>query len=146
MEVGQTVVLVNLNNLYESLYDVLNGYHVKLGDKNYVDLGLGTHRVKCAVHPDFRLIVVAEDTEVHNTFPIPLINRLEKHFLGMETMLEGRHAETVSSLRNWVQAFCHIRRQPHEMGRNFQKYVPEDVFVGKMVLISADLVINQLLL
>ena len=77
MEVGQTVVLVNLNNLYESLYDVLNGYHVKLGDKNYVDLGLGTHRVKCAVHPDFRLIVVAEDTEVHNTFPIPLINRLE---------------------------------------------------------------------
>ena len=54
MEVGQTVVLVNLNNLYESLYDVLNGYHVKLGDKNYVDLGLGTHRVKCAVHPDFR--------------------------------------------------------------------------------------------
>ena len=76
MEVGQTVVLVNLNNLYESLYDVLNGYHVKLGDKNYVDLGLGTHRVKCAVHPDFRLIVVAEDTEVHNTFPIPLINRL----------------------------------------------------------------------
>ena len=81
MEVGQTVVLVNLNNLYESLYDVLNGYHVKLGDKNYVDLGLGTHRVKCAVHPDFRLIVVAEDTEVHNTFPIPLINRLECYII-----------------------------------------------------------------
>ena len=78
-----------------------------------------------------RLIVVAEDTEVHNTFPIPLINRLEKHFLGMETMLEERHAETVSSLREWVRAFCHIRRQQHEMGRNFQRYVPEDVFVGK---------------
>ena len=86
--------------------------------------------------PPIRLIVVAEDTEVHNTFPIPLINRLEKHFLGMETMLEERHAATVASLRSWVQAFCHIRRQPHEMGRNFQKYVPEDVFVGKTVLLS----------
>ena len=87
MEVGQTVVLVNLNNLYESLYDVLNGYHVKLGDKNYVDLGLGTHRVKCAVHPDFRLIVVAEDTEVHNTFPIPLINRCVRVFYNLEIVM-----------------------------------------------------------
>jgi hypothetical protein len=25
--------------------------------------------------------------DVHEKFPIPLINRLEKHYLGMETML-----------------------------------------------------------
>ena len=45
------------------------------GGKRYVDLGLGTHRVKCGVHEDFRLIIVAEDTEVYEKFPIPLINR-----------------------------------------------------------------------
>ena len=49
----------------------------------------------------------------------------------METMMEERHSATVSSLRDWVRAFCHIRMQQHEMGRNFQRYVPEDVFVGK---------------
>ena len=37
----------------------------------------------CGQCADFRLIVVAEDTEVHNTFPIPLINRLEFSCLHM---------------------------------------------------------------
>ncbi len=27
----------------------------------YVDLGLGTHRVKCRIHPNFRLVLIAED-------------------------------------------------------------------------------------
>jgi hypothetical protein len=62
-----------------------------MGDVRYVDLGLGTHRVKCRIHPNFRLVLIAEDVDVYEKFPIPLINRLEKHFLGMETMLvEGK--------------------------------------------------------
>ena len=78
METGRTVVLLNLENLYESLYDLLNQvcipvsllvillvtysvmsfvqYYIMLGDKRYVDLGLQTHRVKCRVHEDFKLV------------------------------------------------------------------------------------------
>ncbi len=64
-----------------------------MSGSRYVDLGLGTHRVKCRIHPDFRLVLIAEDNEVYEKFPIPLINRLEKHYLGMETMLtEGKQA------------------------------------------------------
>jgi len=58
METGNTVVLLNLENLYESLYDALNQYYVYLGDERYVDLGLGTHRVKCPVHKNFRQIPI----------------------------------------------------------------------------------------
>lgn len=54
METGQTVVLLNLENLYESLYDALNQSFVNLGGEKYVDLGLGTHRVKCRVDSKFR--------------------------------------------------------------------------------------------
>ncbi|KAH3728305.1 hypothetical protein DPMN_054259 [Dreissena polymorpha] len=54
METGNTVLLLNLENLYESLYDALNQYYVYFGGVRYVDLGLGTHRVKCPVHQDFR--------------------------------------------------------------------------------------------
>ena len=54
METGKTVILLNLENLYESLYDALNQYYVMLGDDKFVDLGLGTHRVKCRVHPHFK--------------------------------------------------------------------------------------------
>ena len=75
METGQTVVLVNLHNMYESLYDLLNQHYSLLRGDNYVDLGLGTVRVKCKVHKDFRIIIVAEKKDVIEKFPIPLINR-----------------------------------------------------------------------
>ena len=54
METGRTVILLNLENLYESLYDLLNQYYIVLGGTRYVDLGLQTHRVKCRVHDDFK--------------------------------------------------------------------------------------------
>ena len=54
METGRTVILLNLEDLYESLYDVLNQYYMHYGDNRYVDLGLQTHRVKCRVHKNFK--------------------------------------------------------------------------------------------
>ncbi len=54
METGRTVILLNLENLYESLYDVLNQYYMYYGGVRYVDLGLQTHRVKCRVHDNFK--------------------------------------------------------------------------------------------
>ncbi len=54
METGRTVILLNLENLYESLYDLLNQYYLVSGGTRYVDLGLQTHRVKCRVHDDFK--------------------------------------------------------------------------------------------
>ena len=55
METGRTVILLNLENLYESLYDLLNQYYIHLGGgQRYVDLGLQTHRVKCRVHNNFK--------------------------------------------------------------------------------------------
>ena len=56
METGRTVILLNLENLYESLYDLLNQYYIVLGGTRYVDLGLQTHRVKCRVHNDFKYV------------------------------------------------------------------------------------------
>ncbi len=64
METGRTVVLLNLENLYESLYDALNQYYVYFGDQRYVDLGLGSHRVKCRVHRDFRYANKIEDSVI----------------------------------------------------------------------------------
>ncbi len=86
MELGETAILCNLSNLYESLYGALNQSYSTYGGRRYVDLGLGTHRVKCRVHEQFRLIVIAEDSEVFEQFPVPLINRFEKHYLGMESL------------------------------------------------------------
>nr|XP_043906230.1 E3 ubiquitin-protein ligase rnf213-alpha isoform X2 [Solea senegalensis] len=129
METGQTVVLLNLQNLYESLYDALNQYYVCLGGQKYVDLGLGTHRVKCRVHKDFRLIVIEERETVYKQFPIPLINRLEKHYLDIHTVLKAEQKRMVEELERWVSVFVSLRSQNVAMIPAY-KYLPPDVFIG----------------
>ncbi|KAK2553290.1 E3 ubiquitin-protein ligase rnf213-alpha [Acropora cervicornis] len=132
METGRTVILLNLESLYESLYDALNQYYVYLGGQKYVDLGLGTHRVKCRVHDDFKLIVIAEKEVVYNTFPIPLINRLEKHFLVTSTSLRADQMELVEKLKTWANAFAKCTTNLKEMNRRaFCKMARR--ILGKMV-------------
>lgn len=117
METGRTVILLNLENLYESLYDALNQYYVSFGGEKYVDLGLGNNRVKCRVHKYFRLIVIAEKDVVYNKFPIPLINRLEKHFLVMSSGLTEPQKELSNELEDWVEGFASILHRTHERQR-----------------------------
>ncbi|KAE8283229.1 E3 ubiquitin-protein ligase rnf213-alpha [Larimichthys crocea] len=129
METGQTVVLLNLQNLYESLYDALNQYYVCLGGQKYVDLGLGTHRVKCRVHKDFRLIVIEEREVVYKQFPIPLINRLEKHYLDIHTVLKTEQKRMVDELERWVKLFVSLSSQNTAVAHTY-KYQSPDVFIG----------------
>ncbi|XP_074397014.1 E3 ubiquitin-protein ligase RNF213 isoform X2 [Zonotrichia albicollis] len=140
METGQMVVLLNLQNLYESLYDALNQYYVYLAGQKYVDLGLGTHRVKCRVHPKFRLIVIEEKEVVYKHFPIPLINRLEKHYLDISTVLDKGQREAVQELERWVQEFTAVNTEKHFISQ--QQYSPADVFVGYHADTCASLVLQ----
>ncbi|XP_052808603.1 E3 ubiquitin-protein ligase rnf213-alpha-like isoform X2 [Mya arenaria] len=131
METGNTVVLLNLDNLYESLYDALNQYYVYFGGERYVDLGLGTHRVKCPVHKKFRLIVVAEKQTVYKKFPIPLINRLEKHFLTVNTILKDREQQLVLQLEKWASDFaCQNDGNSFTQRNTKRKMKVGDVFIG----------------
>lgn len=52
-----------------------------------------------------RLIVVAEKQTVYKKFPIPLINRLEKHFLDINTMLSDAQQKLVKELEEWARKF-----------------------------------------
>ncbi|XP_028416584.1 E3 ubiquitin-protein ligase rnf213-alpha-like [Dendronephthya gigantea] len=127
METGKMVILLNLESLYESLYDALNQYYVYLANQKYVDLGLGNHRVKCRVANEFKLIVVAEKDVVYRRFPIPLINRLEKHLLVMSTGLTKHQAVLVEKLQEWVEGFSEASP---EFSCNKSLFKPGDCFVG----------------
>lgn len=73
------------------------------------------------------MIVVAEDKDVWEKFPIPLINRLEKHYLGMETLLLPAQVKMVDELKNWINRFTRVQF------KNYQKteqFTPQDVFIG----------------
>ncbi|XP_029311958.1 LOW QUALITY PROTEIN: E3 ubiquitin-protein ligase rnf213-beta [Cottoperca gobio] len=121
METGRTVILLNMQNLYESLYDALNQYYVYLSKQQYVDLGLGSHRVKCRVHPNFRLVVVEDQKKVYEHFPTPLINRLEKHIVDRGTDLEPWQHRVLHKLKEWVKEFS---------GEASEHFKLSDIFVG----------------
>ena len=59
----------------------------------------------------FRLIVIAEKDVVYNEYPIPLINRLEKHLLVTSTSLTSTQKEAVKKVKNWVNAFAKVTRR-----------------------------------
>ncbi|XP_035382020.1 E3 ubiquitin-protein ligase rnf213-alpha-like isoform X2 [Electrophorus electricus] len=105
METGRSVVLLNIQSLYESLYDALNQCYVKLGGIYYVDLGLGSHRVKCRVKDEFRLIVIEEKSTVYEQFPTPLLNRLEKHCLDFSSILPDHAKQMLAELEDWLDSF-----------------------------------------
>lgn len=125
METGKTVILLNLENLYESLYDALNQYYVTLGGNRFVDLGLGTHRVKCKVHQSFRLIVVADKQVVYERFPIPLINRLEKHYVTIDTLLTPEQMVITNDLMKWAEKFIKERNYGRKKALTLA-----DIFIG----------------
>ena len=129
MESGKTIILLNLENLYESLYDALNQYYMELNNQRYVDLGLGTHRMKCRVHNEFKLIVVADTETVRERFPTPLINRLEKHFLTMSTVLSVMGVYISKQLAEWANNFSTLDKNQ----TLFQKrvnFTMGDCFIG----------------
>uniref|UniRef100_A0A1I8FY75 ANK_REP_REGION domain-containing protein n=1 Tax=Macrostomum lignano TaxID=282301 RepID=A0A1I8FY75_9PLAT len=104
MERGETVVLMNMDSLYESLYDVLNQYYETCGGQRYVDLGLGTHRLKCKIHENFRIVVVADRDTVMDRFPIPLINRMEKHRLCLDSLLNSKQKQLCEAIVSYLKA------------------------------------------
>ncbi|XP_072704248.1 E3 ubiquitin-protein ligase rnf213-alpha-like isoform X2 [Ciconia boyciana] len=131
MEIGRPVVLLNIQNLYESLYDTLNQCFVSLGDNYYVDLGLGAHRVKSCVKEEFRLIVIEEKKVVYTQFPTPLLSRLEKHCLDMNTILNWQQQDLKRDLERWASRFVYIEN-PDLFSVWSHALAPKehDVFIG----------------
>ena len=64
-----------------------------------------------------RLIVIAEKDVVYSKFPIPLINRLEKHYLVTAASLNSSQRLVVERLQDWVTKFSHVNFERHEQWR-----------------------------
>ena len=124
METGRAVVLLNLQDLYESLYDALNQHYVTFAGQQYVDIGLGGVRVKCKIAKNFRLVVIEEKEVVHKMFPIPLTNRLEKHVFDMTSLLTDPQRQLMNRLVEWVKNFITTKANVH------CSFSREDTFPG----------------
>ena len=64
--------------------------------------------------------MVAEKDVVYKRFPIPLINRLEKHLLVMSTGLTEHQARLVKDLEKWVKLFSEAK---HGLSLDTSRYM-----------------------
>lgn len=64
-------------------------------------------RIKTKAY-NFRLVIIAEKEDVYTKFPLPLINRLEKHFLTTETCLSAEQKQVAEDVHAWAESFAKI--------------------------------------
>ena len=73
----------------------MNGCYVRVVNANT------SHSPVC-VH---RLVVIADKDKVHSQFPIPLINRLEKHYVSATSFLMPHQKSIKRDLEKWAAQF-----------------------------------------
>eukprot|EP00392_Amoebophrya_sp_AT5.2_P009963 g9994.t1 len=115
MATGKTVVLWNLDTVYESLYDVLNQRFVVRRNKaasgavvgaaedgsggggteraasvtKMLRIAIGPRSQLCPVHADgFRIVTIVERTHAYEKLDLPLLNRFEKQTLGYRDVVD----------------------------------------------------------
>eukprot|EP00026_Physarum_polycephalum_P000016 Phypoly_transcript_00016.p1 GENE.Phypoly_transcript_00016~~Phypoly_transcript_00016.p1 ORF type:complete len:3661 (+),score=399.99 Phypoly_transcript_00016:3-10985(+) len=114
MELGETVVLLHQDELYESLYDMLNQHYTKYGNRWYCRLALGLHSRPCPVHPNFRCVVIVDADRAYTSsndkprLPPPFLNRHEKQELSLKDELTPNQAEAAVELQTWVEQFAEV--------------------------------------
>jgi len=55
-----------------------------------------------------RLILIAEKMKVYQQFPIPLINRMEKHFVFTENVLTRVQMQIATEISDWTKKFSNV--------------------------------------
>ena len=63
--------------------------------------------IKC-VTSSYRLVLIADKDKVYEEFPIPLINRLEKHYLVTSIILSDNQVKLKQKIEHWVKGFSKL--------------------------------------
>jgi hypothetical protein len=110
MQEGKVAVLVHNENIYESLYDLLNQRYVKQRDPatkeeiRLLRLAMGSKSQLCPVHDNFKLIVVVQQSHAYESLDLPLLNRFEKQVLTPKDLLISDISKTLlHQLDLWCQ-------------------------------------------
>jgi hypothetical protein len=110
MAAGRTIVLVNHDNIYEALYDVLNQRYLIKRDprtgetRRLLRLAIGSRSQLCICHDNFKVVVIVEMQHAHERLDLPLLNRFEKQELAPTHALVPAQERLCARLREWVHA------------------------------------------
>ena len=77
MEKGVFCILLNLESIYQSFYDMLNQNYQETDGKLYCKVAIGSDSKLKAVNPNFKCVLLIESSRI-NKLDLPLLNRFEK--------------------------------------------------------------------
>ncbi|KAK3603844.1 hypothetical protein CHS0354_042851 [Potamilus streckersoni] len=119
MEQGLVLILKDLENIYGSLYDMLNQNYTMVGQTKNCRVALGPHSNSlCQVHDEFRCIVFVEESNLNFADP-PFLNRFEKQSLKFSDVLSQDEADLIKHLNAFVDKITCIPAK---------HFTPDDVF------------------
>ena len=108
MERDCVLILRDLENIYGSLYDVLNQNYTTSKGKHFCRVALGPYSVpRCQVHDRFRCIVLIDQDKVDYTDP-PFLHRFEKQSLHFKDVLSSAQMSACKELTLWARDVSHL--------------------------------------
>ncbi|KAH7446603.1 hypothetical protein KP509_01G064300 [Ceratopteris richardii] len=140
MEMGRHILLENADQIWTSLYDMLNQHYTYVGGRRNCRIALGAYsNPMCFVHENFRCIVVVEETQIPSMDP-PFLNRFEKQRLTYEGILNGIQRKAVENIRDWAHHLASLgcgTSNVELLGQMFAGYY-EDSIPSLVVLHSSN--------
>ena len=118
MAAGETIVIMNHDNIYEALYDVLNQRYVVKRSKDtdrvqrLLRLAIGFKSQLCPVAASFRIVVIVEEQHAIENLDLPLLNRFEKQTLHPKDVLTPAQGRLADKLQMWVDDIVKETRLP----------------------------------
>eukprot|EP01083_Nonionella_stella_P073155 197581_1 len=113
METGKTLILCNLEEIHESLYDMLNQRYTynRTSNKMYCRIALGSNSERCFVDPSFKCMVITTKSEAHKRggVPIAFLNRFEKQLVSYYSSLKPKHNALLCALNKRISDIYCIR-------------------------------------
>ncbi|KAL4504669.1 hypothetical protein ABPG73_021516 [Tetrahymena malaccensis] len=104
IEKGMVVTLLNLDNIYQSLYEVLNQSYRYYNGKYFCKISFGAESSNIEVSQNFKLILLVNQNQIHR-MDGPLLNRFEKHLLKDNVILSGQDAFNIQILKESLNHF-----------------------------------------
>ena len=100
---GNILAFKDINNsIQTSLYDLFNKSFYEVGPKKYCRIAVGANsNPKCLVHNNFNAIVYIEESNLKKT-DLAFLNRFEKHYLNLNSMLEEEEFNFVEKIETWL--------------------------------------------
>lgn len=133
MEKGTFCILLNLESIYQSFYDMLNQNFQETDGKLYCKIAIGPDSKLKVVNPAFKCALLIEASKTM-TLDLPLLNRFEKQQFTDDSVLNKELKELCTAVRRWNKDVSRVS--------NFDEYdmfplISRDVLKGIVTSVVA---------